>query len=124
MNRPESTNPRRLMDNLWLAVLVTIGFSAFGVLGDYFLKRASLQVYPVKTGSFAVGFTVYALTAFGWLYVMRHMKLGTIGVVYSMSMIVFLTLTGVFVFGESISKYEILGIILAIASLVLLIGHA
>ena len=112
------------MDRLWLAVLVTIGFSAFGVLGDYFLKRASLQEYPVKTGSFAVGFTVYASTAFGWLFVMRYMKLGTIGVVYSMSLIILLTLTGVLVFDESISKYEILGIILALAALFLLIRHA
>ena len=59
------------MDKLWLAVLVTIGFSAFGVVGDYFLKRASLQDYPVKTGAFAIGFIVYASTAFGWLFVMR-----------------------------------------------------
>jgi small multidrug resistance pump len=112
------------MERLWLAVLVTIGFSAFGVLGDYFLKRASLQDCPVQTGSFAIGFTVYASTAFGWLFVMRYMKLGTIGVVYSMSLIVLLTLTGVFVFGESINRYEILGIILALAALVLLIRHA
>jgi small multidrug resistance pump len=112
------------MDRTWLAILVTIGFSAFGVLGDYFLKKASLQDYPVKTGAFAIGFTVYAATAFGWLFVMRYLKLGTIGVVYSMSLIVLLTLTGVFVFGESINKYEILGIILALTALVLLIRHA
>jgi small multidrug resistance pump len=112
------------VDKTWLAVLLTIGFSAFGVLGDYFLKRASLQDYPVKTWTFVVGFTVYASTAFGWLFVMRYLKLGTIGVVYSVSMIVLLTLTGVIVFGESISKYEVLGVILAIAALALLIRHA
>ena len=71
MDQPDVKPRNRLMDKLWLAVLVTIGFSAFGVLGDYFLKRASLQDYPVKTGAFAVGFTVYASTAFGWLFVMR-----------------------------------------------------
>src|SRR4051794_3362977 len=114
----------RLMDKLWLAVLVTIGFSAFGVAGDYFLKRASLQEYPVKTSAFAIGFTVYASTAFGWLFVMRYMKLGTIGVVYSMSLIVLLTLTGVIAFGESINKYEILGIVLALTAMGLLIRHA
>ena len=81
MDQPGTTTRKRLMDNLWLAVLLTVGFSAFGVLGDYFLKRASLQEYPVQTGSFALGFTVYASTAFGWLFVMRYMKVGTIGVV-------------------------------------------
>src|SRR5262245_38406418 len=124
MTQPDNSTRRRPMDKTWLAVLVTIGFSAFGVLGDYFLKKASLQDYPVKTGAFAVGFTVYASTAFGWLFVMRYLKLGTIGVVYSMSLIVLLTLTGVFLFDESINKYEILGIILALAALALLIRHA
>lgn len=124
MDSPDTPTRKRPMDNLWLAVLITIGFSAFGVMGDYFLKRASLQEYPLRTGSFAIGFAVYGSTAFGWLFVMRYMKLGTIGVVYSMSLIVFLTLVGVFVFGESINRYEILGIVLALAALVLLIGHA
>ncbi len=112
------------MERMWLAVLVTIGFSALGVLGDYFLKKASGQEYPLKTGAFALGFLVYSSTALGWLFVMRHLKLGTIGVVYSVSMIVLLTLMGVFLFGESINRYEILGLILAICSLLLLIRHA
>jgi len=119
-----TTKRNGLMDRLWLAVLVTIGFSAFGVVGDYFLKRASLQEYPIRTGAFAIGFTVYASTAFGWLFVMRYMKLGTIGVVYSMSLIILLTLTGVIAFKEPINKYEILGIILALAAMGLLIRHA
>jgi multidrug transporter EmrE-like cation transporter len=112
------------MDRTWVAVLLTVGFSAFGVLGDYFLKRASLQDYPVKRWEFAVGFTVYASTAFGWLFVMRYLKLGTIGVVYSVSMIVLLALVGVIAFGESLSRSEVVGIVLAIAALFLLIREA
>ena len=71
MDQSEASTRNRLMDRLWLAVLVTIGFSAFGVLGDYFLKRASMQEYPIRTRAFALGFSVYASTAFGWLFVMR-----------------------------------------------------
>jgi multidrug transporter EmrE-like cation transporter len=112
------------MDRTWAAVLLTVGFSAFGVLGDYFLKKASEQEYPVTTRAFLVGFAVYSSTAFGWLFVMRYLKLGTIGVVYSMSLIVLLTLTGVFAFGESVSRSEVLGIVLALAALVLLVRHA
>lgn len=112
------------MDRTWVAVLLTVGFSAFGVLGDYFLKRASLQDYPVKKWEFLVGFAVYASTAFGWLFVMRHLKLGTIGVVYSVSMIVLLTLVGVLVFRESISRSEWVGLVLAIAALFLLVREA
>ena len=49
---------------------------------------------PLKSGWFYVGFAVYASTAFGWVYVMRHLKLATIGAVYSVSMILLLTALG------------------------------
>ena len=107
-----------------LAVLVTIAFSLLGVLGDYFLKVASGQEHWLRSPSFYVGFVVYASTAFGWLVVMKHLKLGTIGVLYSMTMIVLLTAVGVVVFGERLSFAEVVGLILALASLVLLVRFA
>jgi multidrug transporter EmrE-like cation transporter len=55
---------------------------------------------------------------------MRHLKLATIGVVYSVSMILLLTGVGVFFFRESLSAYEVAGLALAIASLVLLVRFA
>ncbi|MBX9625499.1 MAG: hypothetical protein K2X82_16960 [Gemmataceae bacterium] len=108
------------MDQKWLAVLVTVAFSAVGVLGDYFLKRASEQAYPLKTWPFALGFLVYSSTAFGWLFVMRHLKLATIGVVYSVSMVALLTLVGWLAFGEEIGRSEAVGLVCAVAALVLL----
>jgi len=48
-----------------MAVLVTIGFSVVGVIGDYFLKLASQHVMPLRNRWFYVGFVVYASTAFG-----------------------------------------------------------
>ena len=38
------------------AIFVTIGFSAVGVLGDYFLKLASQQAVPLRSGWFYIGF--------------------------------------------------------------------
>ena len=55
---------------------------------------------------------------------MKHLKLGTIGVVYSMSTVVLLTLIGAVVFGESLSPYEVAGVLMAIGSLILLIRFA
>src|ERR1700730_14217062 len=104
----------------YLPILVTVGFSAVGVLGDYLLKLASAQKDPLKSGWFYLGFAVYASTAFGWVYVMRHLKLATIGVVYSVSMILLLTGIGAIAFRESLNAYEIGGIVMAGASLVLL----
>jgi multidrug transporter EmrE-like cation transporter len=108
------------MENRWLAVVVTLGFSVVGVVGDYFLKLASEKEAPLRSIWFYVGFVVYASTAFGWVFVMRHLKLATISVVYSVSMIVLMTAMGVLFFRETLTGFEILGLLLAIASLILL----
>lgn len=107
-----------------LAVVVTIAFSLLGVVGDYFLKLASGNENSLKTTSFYIGFVLYASTAFGWVFVMKHLKLATIGVVYSISMVLLLTAIGVVFFRESLNHYEIAGLVMAIVSLILLIRFA
>jgi drug/metabolite transporter (DMT)-like permease len=108
------------MDRTTLAVFVTIAFSVVGVFGDYFLKLASQRENSLKSGWFYLGFALYASTAFGWVFVMKHLKLATIGVLYSVSMILLLAATGVVVFRESLNYYEIAGLAMAIGSLLLL----
>jgi small multidrug resistance pump len=112
------------MEKTTLAILVTIAFSVIGVVGDYFLKLASLRDQPLRTAWFYIGFAFYASTAFGWVFVMQHLKLGTISVLYSVSMVLLLTAIGVLFFRESLNYYELAGIALAIASLILLIRFA
>ena len=106
-----------------LAVLVTIAFSVVGVLGD-FLKLASARQQPLQATSFYLGFVLYASTAFGWVFVMKHLKLATISVLYSVSLVLLLTAIGVVLFRESLSYFEIIEIVLAVASLVLLMRFA
>jgi small multidrug resistance pump len=108
------------MSPTFTALLVTIAFSFVGVAGDYFLKLASEQENSLRSIWFYVGFALYASTAFGWVFVMKHLKLATIGVVYSVAMILLLTTVGVVVFRESLNYYEIAGLLMAIAALVLL----
>ena len=112
------------MDRKTFALLVTVAFSVVGVLGDYFLKLASSREQPLRSGWFYLGFALYASTAFGWVFVMRHLKLATISVLYSVSMVLLLTAIGVVVFRESLSRYEVAGIVMAVASLVLLMRFA
>jgi drug/metabolite transporter (DMT)-like permease len=107
-----------------VAVLVTFAFSVVGVLGDYFLKLASAREQPLRTSWFYVGFVLYASTAFGWVFVMRHLKLATISVLYSVSLVLLLTAVGVVLFRESLSYFEVIGTVLAVASLVLLMRFA
>lgn len=106
------------------AVAVTVAFSVVGVVGDYFLKLASMRPQPLRTGWFYVGFALYASTAFGWVFVMKYLKLATISVVYSVSMVLLLTTVGVVVFRESLNYSELAGIALALVSLVLLMRLA
>jgi drug/metabolite transporter (DMT)-like permease len=112
------------MDSKTLAVVVTVAFSVMGVLGDYFLKLASREEESLRTPWFYIGFTLYAATAFGWVFVMKHLKLATISVLYSVSMVVLLTAVGVGIFREALNYYEITGIVMAIAALILLVRFA
>ena len=100
-----------------LAILVTVAFSVVGVVGDYFLKLASGHEHVLRTRWFYLGFALYASTAFGWVFVMRHLKLATISVLYSVSMVLLLTAIGVVLFRESLNVLELAGIVMAVASL-------
>jgi small multidrug resistance pump len=108
------------MNSTALALIVTIAFSLIGVVGDYFLKLASEQENSLRSPWFYLGFALYASTAFGWVFVMKHLKLATIGVVYSVAMILLLTSVGLVFFRETLNYYEIAGLLMAIGSLVLL----
>ena len=112
------------MDSKTLAVIVTIAFSVVGALGDYFLKLASKAEDSLRTPWFYLGFALYASTAFGWVFVMKHLKLGTISVLYSISMVVLLTAVGVVVFRETLNYAEIAGVGMAIAAMILLVRFA
>ena len=107
-----------------IAVIVTIAFSLIGVLGDYFLKLASAQDQTFRTPWFYLGFALYASTAFGWVFVMKHLKLATISVLYSVSLVLLLTAVGVLLFRETLSYFEVIGIVLAVVSLMLLMRFA
>ena len=107
-----------------LAVLVTIAFSVINVLGDYFLKLANGREQPLRTSWFYLGFALCASTAFGWVFVMKHLKLATISVLYSVSLVLLLTTVGVLLFRESLNYFEVIGIVLAVISLVLLMRFA
>jgi small multidrug resistance pump len=102
------------------ALLLTVGLSLCAVVGDYFLKVAGTNESPFRTKWFLAGLLMYALSAFGAVYVLKHVKLATIGVVYCVSLILMLTALGVVFFKESLNITEFIGIVLALAALLLL----
>jgi len=108
------------MDKILLSLLIVVALSLVGVVGDFFIKLSGNGVKFMDFKWFIIGLVIYAITAFGWFYVMRNVKLATLGVFYAISTILFLTIVGIFYFKEQPNTYEIIGIITAVISLVLL----
>jgi drug/metabolite transporter (DMT)-like permease len=107
-----------------LATLVTIGLCVLSVGGDYMLKRASARAVPFASWWFVGGVALYALTAFGAIFVMRHLSFATLGVVYAIATVLLLTLIGVLFLHESLRWQEVLGVLLAVAAVGLLARFA
>lgn len=101
-------------------ILGIILLSGIGVLGDFFIKLSGQGSKFMDVKIFLIGLLVYALTAFGWFYVMKHIKLSSLGVIYALSTVLFLVAVGVFYFHEKLNVIEIIGIFTAVLSLILL----
>ncbi len=108
------------MDTRQVAVLVAMFLAGVGVLADYLLKLASNQAQTIQSKWFWLGLIVYAGMAGGWVYVMRHLSFAQIGVVYSVSTVLLLTLVGTLVLEEPLRGREVLGAGMAVGSLLLL----
>lgn len=94
------------------------------ILGDYALKYASLKVTPFANSWFIGGAGLYAMTAVGWVALMRNHDLAQIAVFYSAATIIALTLVGIVSFGEILSGKQIVGLLAALLSVVLMEAEA
>lgn len=112
------------MEELLIAGLLALSVSLVEILGDFFVKIASLQPGFAGWKTWLIGILIYGSTGIIWFFLLRKSKLSTAGVTYSVGVVVFLTLLGVFYFKEKINSMEILAIIMAIASLVILYKFA
>jgi small multidrug resistance pump len=108
------------MDKIVLSLIFAVTLALVGVVGDFFIKLSGNGAKFIEVRWFVIGFLIYAATAFGWFYVMKNVKWATLGVFYSVSTVLFVTVVSVFYFKESLNSYEIFGIIIALVSLILL----
>jgi drug/metabolite transporter (DMT)-like permease len=92
------------------------------VAGDYFIKAASLHPKGLASTTFLLGMSLYALPALGWFALMKSHSLAAIAVIYSGSNIIILAALGYFIFRETITGRELVGIGLALAA-ILIIGE-
>ena len=107
------------MENL-VAILAVIGLAGVGVLGDYFIKLAGDGNKYIYYHWFFAGMITYAITAIGWFFVMKHIKLSVLGIFYSLTTCLLLVIIGTFVFREKLSWYDGMGIVLGIFSIIIL----
>ncbi|MEI6430442.1 MAG: hypothetical protein WCO45_18965 [Pseudanabaena sp. ELA607] len=112
------------MDQTYISVFWVAILSLVAVTGDYFLKVASSSEQSINTIWFVLGISTISSTAFGWVYTMKHLKLASIGAIYSVCTVVALAVVGVVFFQETLNYYEIAGIVMAITSLILLSGFS
>lgn len=103
-----------------MPIIIVIGLGAVGVLGDYFIKLAGNGSQYISYGPFFIGMFIYAATAVGWFYVMKHIKLEDIGIYYSLTTIILLAIVGAFFFKEQLTAIDITGIVLGVISIVIL----
>ncbi len=104
----------------FVAFLLVELLCVIGVLADYFLKIAGSGQSFIEYRPFIFGFFFHASTAFGWFLVLKYMRFVEVGAFYSVSMVLMLTAIGVYQFNEELHPREILGILLAVTSLLLL----
>lgn len=109
--------------NKLITFVIAISLSGITVLSDYFIKKASLE-NAVWSKWLLLGGIIYAFTAIGWFFVMKNLKLSTIGVIYGVSCITLLAIVSVFIFNEKISQMETVGILLGISSIAILYKFA
>lgn len=103
------------------AILFVVVVVVMTMFGDYLLKLASMKESAFTSPEFFGGALIYALSAIGWLYAMRHISLASIGVYYSMLMLILLAVMGVTLFGEKLATRELVGLVLACVSIGLMV---
>lgn len=101
------------------ALIVALSF--IETVGDSLIKYSGDDKNKyVLVGWLALGVCIYMMAAIGWFFVMKHVKLGSLGLIYSLSTVTFLMISGVLFFNESYSRTEIIGLALGVLSLILL----
>jgi drug/metabolite transporter (DMT)-like permease len=107
-----------------MSVLIIVLITGLAVIGDFFIKLATGHADGMKSVMFMFGAGLYGVTAIGWFILMRSHSLAAISVFYSAASILLLGALGFFVFKEAFGLREVVGVSLAIASVVVMAYEA
>jgi drug/metabolite transporter (DMT)-like permease len=105
-------------------VLVLMAVTALTLAGDYCIKLASGDEDGLASRTFLLGAALYSLPSVGWFFLMRSHSLAAIGVYYSAAVLILLAALGFFAFKETLGLRELVGLSLAVASVVVMSHEA
>ena len=100
----------------FLMVIITI-------IGDYFIKKASLLQGLSGWKLILLGGLLYGISAIGWFWVYRTTKFFTVGAIHSFGIIIFTVLISLLIFKERINFWEAIGMTLGTIALIILIKN-
>lgn len=105
---------------IFLIVILTLA----NVAGDFLIKKATLKTGFSGFHLVVAGGLIWAISAFGWFFVLRRMELSNSNGIFAVLTIIFVLAGSYFYFHEKVSFGEIAGFILAIISIYLLARFA
>jgi len=108
------------MPQTYQGIVIAVLVSITGVIADSLLKSASRQTHMIANRWFFGALALTVAFSFGWLVLMRHMKLATAGAIYAVLSATLLAIIGVIFFEERLSPAEVTGIGMAVGSVILL----
>lgn len=104
-----------------IATIFILLITTITATGDYFLKKSGQNTNTLFNKHLITGTLIYTFTSIMWAFTYKYMKFSTSVTIYSIFSIIIFAFIGVFIFKDTISIIEIIGIIFAILSLVILV---
>lgn len=105
-----------------IRILVVSGtMVVINLLGDYYVKIASLGNAPKEWQKILLGASLYGVSALGWVFIYRHGKFFTVEAISAIGSMVISLLVSQIVFKEKISSNELIGVVLGLASVYMLL---
>lgn len=113
------------MQNLKLIYLIIAALlGLICAFADYLIKLSASGKKFMEWKWFVLAVLIYIGSAFGWFFLVKNIKLYTLGIFYTIPLIIGLALLDIFYFKDPVNFFEIAGITLAVISLILLAKFA
>ena len=93
------------------------------ILGDYFVKKSSIEEGYSGWKLLVLGGLLYGVSAIGWFWVYRSVKVFTVGAIHSLGIIILTIFLSLVIFREKMNFIEIVGILLGVVSITILLKY-